>query len=314
MFCKYCGTQLDENQLCTCESAQQEHQQQQTVARSSQQIQDAALKSTAIQFLQEIRRTIFAYFKDPVQTIDGAVKQNSMRTAHFFSLLCILGISLSTFGIINGFKNIGIDYINKILMYSGAGSNFYTSGTNAKQLIEVDFFGFILWGTIITLLCMALSVFLALAINRSMKGASDIKSIYIGNSINSMAPTILLLASFLVSFISLKIAAYMILAACFCWIVYGAITAQYFSPDKSSGKIWLIYFAGVLIIALVCWYAIPKLLWNAVGETSIFIASENVSMTLHEIIDGAIGELKSAVADIPSELYSIFSELSDLIS
>ena len=314
-FCKYCGAQVPDGQECTCpqsqaakQAEQQAHQTAQAAGQqTAQQAQQfaASATATAVAAAKGLKPYVTGYFKSPSQAVRTLVQNNDMTTAIALTVVRALAFGLAIWGLLNNL----VGSVKSLMGIVGtvAGGNGNMMGVS----ISSNFFGSLLWGILSAVVAMALFIVMVFALNRLMKGTADIKSIYIASSANGVLTSALLLLCFIFSFFSFGLAFACMGLACISWVVYGVLTAQMVCPGNTTGKFWLLYLVGVVVLCVIGWYVLPGFFLNAVGGISLTIPQMGAFK-----LQTAIDAMKAGMAAAGGmDLGTIFSGLlQELVS
>ena len=306
-FCKYCGAQVPDGQECTCpqsqaakQAEQQAHQTAQAAGQqTAQQAQQfaASATATAVAAAKGLKPYVTGYFKSPSQAVRTLVQNNDMTTAIALTVVRALAFGLAIWGLLNNL----VGSVKSLMGIVGAAAGGNMMGVS----ISSNFFGSLLWGILSAVVAMALFIVMVFALNRLMKGTADIKSIYIASSANGVLTSALLLLCFIFSFFSFGLAFACMGLACISWVVYGVLTAQMVCPGNTTGKFWLLYLVGVVVLCVIGWYVLPGFFLKALGGVSYTIPGQ-APITLQQTIDQA----KAAIAQaggLMNMLMQIFS-------
>ena len=300
-FCKYCGAALEEGQTCTCEKAQAAAQQnaqpaqtqpvqaqpeQTTSSQTAKQAQQAAsaATATAVAAAKSVKPYLTEYFVNPAKAVRQVVEQDNLTMAIALTVIRFLAMGLAVYGLLRKICSSVMNVAMSAMGVAGAlpGGDF--SGA-AGTGISAPFFGSILWGGIMAIVGMALFILMVFALVKIQKGSVSIKAIFEASAANGILTSALLLVAFIVSFLSVSWCIAFLLLSCISWMICGVLTAQLLCQDNSSGKFWLLYFVGVVLVTVIGYYVLPNLFLNAVGGISVTIMG--VSQTIKTYIDQA---------------------------
>ena len=292
-FCKYCGASIPDGQTCTCAQAQAAAQQaaaQQSAAQQPAAQAAAAAQSTVVEAAKSVKPYLTEYFVNPANAVRRVVEQDNMTMAIALTVIRFLALGLAVFGLL---RNICSTATSAAATAMGAmGAITDAAGMSVATTIKAPFLGSILWGGIIALIGMALFAVMVFALVRIQKGTTSFKAIFEASSANGILTSALLLVAFVLSFLSLSLCLAFIGLSLFSWMICGVLTAQLLCPDNASGKFWLLYFVGVVLVVIIGYYVIPGLFLKAVGGISV--TAMGVTTTLQSAIDG----LKSQLAQL----------------
>ena len=322
-FCKYCGATLEEGQTCTCEKAQAAAQQatqaepvaaaqqpqaeQAATSQTAQQAQQAASAAagTAVAAAKSIIPYAKEYFVNPGKAVRQVVEQDNMTLAIVLTVVRVLAMGLAVYGLLRKICSAVMDTMLSAMGLAGALTGSGLSGA-AGTSISASFLGSLLWGIIMALIGMALFILMIFALVKIQKGSVSIKAIYEASAANGILTSALLLVAFILSFLSINLCIAFLALAGISWMIMGVLTAQLLCQDNVSGKFWLLYFVGVVLVVVIGYYVMPGLFLNAVG--SITVTVMGVSQTLQSAIDQAQAALAQA-GGIAGILQGLLSEL-----
>lgn len=169
----------------------------------------------------------------------------------------------------------------------------------------------ILFGALIAAIGMLLFILMTFVLAKIQREETGFLKIFKISAANGVAPSVLLLLSFLFSFFSVKLCiGFMGLAALF-WAICGVLTVKIACPsDQSqSGVFWAMYFVGVVLTMIAGFYVMPKLFFKAVGTIAFSYAGRTIE--LQAILNAATDGLDSTL----NGLKELFSEgLGDLLN
>lgn len=242
-FCKFCGAQLEEGQVCTCPQAQAAAAQSAApaaapAAQSAVNDQPAvapiapAAPAQPSQFGLMMKRfgaLLLQFFKNPGQAIRAAVAEDQVIPAAILTAvralflgLLFLGLNVKLFGSIRGFLDV-----------PGAGI-------------------FFLYGLLMAVLTTGLFLVAVFVLSRITKSTVSFKSAFVANAFGGIWVTCILVVATLFSFISVNFCVLLVLGAALTAAASGVLTAQLLCPDNQSGKFWGAYLGFALAVALVC--------------------------------------------------------------
>ena len=305
VFCKYCGAQLAEGEVCTCEksrlaaaeetasgsgvsesaqTASSESQQPFTADANTTQ-QPSAAKIVATSAAKSIVPYLKAFFTDPAGAVKDVVRTDNMLLAVTLLVIRALSAGLAFYGLIRCVGEEAADSASGYL----------------KIKITPSILHCLLYGCLIALLGVALFTVTAFLIAKIQKSSASFKACFEVTSANGVLVSILLLLSFLFSFVSTKACMIFLLLAIGVWQIIGVLSVQILSPRQNEA-FWILYIVGILVINFASVKLMPNLVLNAVGETRVKI--DGKTETLSEYSSNAIDELR--------EFFDDFS-LSDLL-
>ena len=133
---------------------------------------------------------------------------------------------------------------------------------------------------------MALYILMVFVLMKLQKGTASLRAVYEASAANGILPTALLLLVFLASFVSMPFAVFCLVLAGLSWVVCGVLTAQLLCADNVSGKFWVLYFVGVVLVFWASSLILPNLFLNAAGGITVSKGG-GIPFTLKQGIDAA---------------------------
>lgn len=314
-YCQFCGAKLEDGALCTCPDAQAAAQQQSAAqqaaeaAAAKQAAEAAAAKQAAAAqeaaaaaqaaaaVAQEKAKAatkrmggyLLSYLAAPAQTVRGYMTREGFSLGILLTVIRVLAAGLATFGLLSNVCRSIVSFLD-----------------TDKLKIAAPFFGSMLYGGLIAVIGTALFILGFFAIAKLQKSQLSLTAAWQTSALNSILPTLLLLAAFLASFVSFSAALALLALSVIASLVCGVLTAQFSCERTNSGLFWVLFLIVIAIIALVCWKVVPSLVMNAIGGIKLTYGRE--SMTLAEIMEQANTALD------PKEIWDSILEslLSDL--
>lgn len=281
-FCKYCGSPLEDGQICSCPNAQAEarragHQppppppypgqppvrppQPQNVQPPVQPQRPVQPQQPPVQprqpkpqgkvaaSLKRIGPFFKAYWKRPTDGLRMAVEEDLWPLAIGFNLVRFLVVGVLAFAM-----------FGRVSFHSIQG----------MARTAMNFFLGLFMGGLGSVVCTALFLGATFGIAKLCKSKISFKGAYIVTSVNSSLTTILLFLTTVCAFVAPAGTVFFLLLSLFSWIVMGVLTAQFMAPENDSGVFWLLYFAAVTVVffvGLICFllFMLP-LLGSALGS------------------------------------------------
>ena len=305
-FCQFCGTKLEDGAQCTCAEAQaaaaaqkaaaqapivlqpavqdaeaQRAAAQEAAARQAAAAQEAAAQAAAVAqqaaavaqekakaATKQMSGYLLSYFAAPAETVRGYMTRDGVSTGVMLTVLRLLAVGLALFGI----------------LHKACGS-FVELADSEKLKISVPFFGSMLNGGLIALMGMGLFILGCFLIAKLRQSSLTLSGAWQYSALNSVLPTLLLLVSFPVSFLSIPAALVFIVLSVLASLVCGVLTAQLACEKTNSGLYWMLFLAVIAVIAVVMWMFAPKLIGSAIG--GIEVTFNKVTMTITDILEEA---------------------------
>ena len=271
-FCKYCGTQLEDGQVCGCPQAQAEAAAQQPVQPQQPQQQPPqqqyaqpqpeqppqqqyaqpqqqpyqqpapaaprAPSPVGIAF-KNLGPFLKAYFQSPVNAARTAVQQGDMILSIILLSIQAIVVGLMMFPLALtrfGFRGV-------------LGS--FGRGLPGGVSIALSFFISLFLGILLAAICVMILTLLIFAMAKIMKSACSFKDILIGCGAHSVFVTALYVLAFLFFFVHMQAGMLFLTAAALTWVVLSVSVIQELIPSTEKGTFWLCTIAVVLITYLV---------------------------------------------------------------
>jgi len=291
-FCKYCGAALEEGQVCQCPQAQAARQQE------AQPNVQAAAADTA----KNLGSYLSNYFTDAGQAVRQVVEQDNITFAVILAVIRALAMGLAVYGLLR--KSCSIAYQTALMTMGGFGYSGGMMGTS----IKAPLLGSLLYGALIGLAGMVLFVLMVFLLSKLLGGSASLKAAFEASAANGILPTALLLIAFLLSFASLPLAVGCMVLAALSWVVCGVLTAQLLCGDNVSGKFWVLYFVGVVLVFWLGGMILPNLFLGAVGGITVS-SGNSAPFTLKQSIDmlkmhlAQIGGWSGLIRELMDEIF-----------
>lgn len=241
--------------------AQQAPQQ---AAPQQQPMQASPLKKIAP--LNELITYLKAYFADPAQAVRSVMDKNDWTLTITLSVIRMLAVGLAVYGFLN--KSCGS--ITQIITSGVANSDRYFDYTDyyfggITFNMTASFFKCLGSGLMIGAISMLLFTGMTYGLAKIQRGSVSFAKAFQVSAANGVLTTALLLLSFLCSYISIALCAAFAALTFFSWIICGVLTVRTVCPNSNSGKFWLLYFVGIVLIVAISFFVIPRMLIYAVG-------------------------------------------------
>ena len=247
-FCKYCGTPLEEGQVCTCTGAQNEASA--PVATATAPAAASALNST----FNAVKEDFLGYLRAPDATVRAAVNKGLKIPAIFAGINALaaffycwkLIVSILT-GIMDAF-----------------GASAYASE------VSYPVFLFLLIGILFTVVYVGLSALGLFSISKLTKRELTFTQTVTIASYHTLIPTLLLLAGILLGFISLTMQLIVLPIALIIWSIFAVRDAKEYAGMNATvaGKNLLIQTVVTTIVAGLAIYLSYQLMVWGLGEVS----------------------------------------------
>ncbi|MEF9984101.1 MAG: hypothetical protein RR806_04350 [Oscillospiraceae bacterium] len=286
-FCKFCGNQYEEGEVCTCEKAR---------AVATQPKIQAEWTRQNIQFSQVVHKlnSIFlclkAYFCFPIKTTQVAVQRGDLHSAIAFLTAEWIASGLLLFSILSKICDIISDGINMSAKTIGT---FQISDLMNFPKIQAPMGIGLLYGILIAAVATGLCVLLVFALGKICHSDATLKDSLIAYGINSPLVTIFLLVSFLTSFLSLEIGLFFFLIAMISGMIMVVVSAQNSVKSCDNLWFWIVAIVGIALVALTV----------AAIFTKVFMMSAIGNITVS--MNGETRQIKNVLDMLPAELRSL---------
>lgn len=305
-FCKYCGTALEDGQICSCPQAQAEAAQMQQSATPPQQpvgyqqpgpaappqqpaapqyapnvppAQPKAPSPIAIAF-QNLLPYLKAYVASPANATTTALRQKDI-----FLPVILLAIQAIVSGLVM-FSAIAkvCGMLNSLIAPLASLSSLFSAPSSgisaavAAPSINASFFMCLIFGFLTSVVCAAIFVVLAFVVAKLCGSDCTVLDMLIICGSNAPFVIVLMLLSFLLFFLSIPLGMGLFLFAMVAWIVLSSACIQAVTPNTATGKFWIFTIvAAFLTLILGCW--IGSALFSAsVGATTIKYMGNSISL------------------------------------
>lgn len=249
-FCKFCGSQLEEGQVCSCPQAQAEAATVKT-AEPAPAAQPTAAPAAApaaaaqpSQFGLVMKRfweLVCQFFKQPSKAIRTAVAERQTIPATILVAIRVLLV---------GFMMLAIH-----------GEAFDGLSSKALRAVGMPSGGeFFMYGILLAVLGTGLFLVAQFCLSKITKSATDFQSAYIANSFGGIWTTCILALAFLAVFVSPDACVLLIAAVPMVAFAGGVLVGQNICADNQSGKFWMLYLVFALAVVLVFFMVAYQLL------------------------------------------------------
>ena len=285
-FCKYCGTQLEDGQVCSCPQAQAElaapaaapaPEAAAPVATAA----PAAAPSAGKDLLNKVKETFLSYLKAPkATTAKIAADPKGMTLAGIFAGVNALAVFLYLWKILGGIMGMAGDI---------------SGGLTDKIDIEYPIFQMLIAGIVIAAVGILISTLVVLLMCKVGKQAVDFKKLLVIESVNTIFPSMVLLAGTVLGFLGGFGMLLQILAVAFLWIIWflncGNEARDLGGADVTEkGKnMWIMVIVMLVGYGIAMWAFSALSLWS-VGELKIAGYSLSEGMDMLDML-GNLGDL-----------------------
>lgn len=322
-FCKHCGAQLADGQICSCPQAQAEAAQQPPQQQPPQQSQQPPVNNNYYPPQQPPQG---GYYQPPqpsqqpggyqqpgggyqMPAVPPVVKQAAGNVAPFFKTYFRAPVEAAQ--VLMGRKDLPLAImllaiqavVSGLVLFSAlskltsmildaAGGGFGFGGPS----ISPSFLVSLLSGAVFSLVCAVAFSAILFGIAKIMKSNVSFPDALIASGANSIFVTVLLAASFVGFILSIKLGFVFLGAAVVAWIVMGVPTAQAITPTADQGKFWMLYIVGILLTFVVVYFVLPPLLETAVK--AIKVTYEGETRTIGQAMRGySFGDIIEEILD-----------------
>jgi len=281
-FCKYCGSNVPDGQVCTCPQAQAAAQAAAQPVQAAPQAapQAAAAQAVVTDAAKSIKPYLTEFFTNPAMAIRRVVEQDNMTMAIVLTVIRALAAGLAVYGLLRKVCAMAMSAATAAMGAFGGGMAGMM-GTSIKAPLV----GGILWGAVIGVLGLVLFTVMVFVLTKITKTEISIKACFEASAANSVLTSALLLLSFICSFLHLGLCIGLLALSCLAWMITGVLTAQMLNQDNVSGKFWLSYVIGAVLVIVVGYYVMPGLFLKAAG--GIAVTAAGVTTTMQTAIDAA---------------------------
>ena len=247
-FCKYCGTPLEEGQVCTCAGAQNEAAA--PVATAAAPAAPSALNS----LFTDIKNDFLSYLRAPDATVRNALNKG-MKIPAIFAGINALAAFFYCWKLI-------VSILSSIMDAFGAGAY-------ASQ-VSYPVFLFLVIGILFAVVYIGLSALGLFSISKLTKRELSFTQTITVASYHSLIPTMLLLVGILLGFISLTAQLIVLPIALIIWSIFAVRDAKEYAGLNATlaGKNLLIQTVVTTIVAGLAIYLSYQLMIWGIGEVS----------------------------------------------
>ena len=247
-FCKYCGTPLEEGQVCTCAGAQNEAAA--PVATAAAPAAPSALNS----LFTDIKNDFLSYLRAPDATVRNALNKG-MKIPAIFAGINALAAFFYCWKLI-------VSILSSIM-------NAFGAGAYASQ-VSYPVFLFLLIGILFAVVYIGLSALGLFSISKLTKRELSFTQTITVASYHSLIPTMLLLVGILLGFISLTAQLIVLPIALIIWSIFAVRDAKEYAGLNATlaGKNLLIQTVVTTIVAGLAIYLSYQLMIWGIGEVS----------------------------------------------
>lgn len=293
-YCQFCGTKLEDGQACTCEMSkaaagqppqpgpyppqagpyppqpgpyQPQPGPYQPQAGPYQPQPSAPRPESKVSILfKNFTGYLSSYFSNPAQATRSVMEDYEVALPVILTVIRVLAMGLAIHGLLSRACKDAYNLITSSLYRYTNPADVMTVKLSASLLRSLFF------GALIALIGMLLFTLMLFILVRLRHGTASFSDIFKASAANGLPTTALLLLGFLLSFASMAACLVCLVLAMLSWIISGTLTAQIVCSDSGSGAFGLMYFVGVALIILVCYWIFPTIFsWAAGGITASYM-------------------------------------------
>lgn len=277
-FCKFCGSPLEEGQVCSCQEAQAEAAAQAApVATATEE------PSAGKVLLESLKSAVLGYWKSPKNAAAAVVAdKNNMALAGIFAGVNALAVFFYIWKFLGQIEAL----VSSVL---GALSSLVAT----KLEISYPIFPMLLSGIVIAAVGIALTALTVYAVAKLNKQEVDLKNLIMSHAVHSIVSSALLLVGVLLGFISWQAQIIVLTLIVVQWFLVVGNDLREVAGVKamSSGKNLLIQTIVITVAYAIIVFAIAKLAGWCFNELAIG------EQTIGEMLDG-MGDLSGLLGDI----------------
>lgn len=247
-FCKYCGTPLEEGQVCNCAGAQAETTA--PVATATAPAAPSALNS----LFTDIKNDFLSYLRAPDATVRAAVNKGLKIPAIFAGVNALAAFFYCW---------------QLIASMLGGIMDIFGAGAYAPE-VTYPVFLYLVIGILFAVVYIGLSALGLFSISKLTKRELSITQSLTVASYHSLIPTMLLLVGTLLGFISLPAQLIVLPIALIVWSIFAVRDAKEYAGLNATlaGKNLLIQTVVTTIVVCLCVYLSYQLMIWGIGEIS----------------------------------------------
>ena len=294
-FCSYCGSRIESS------APQQPYAapQQQGYAQSQQPYgaqpgygqqpgyaQQPPRTSAAAAAARSAAKGLVPFLKNYMANPAAAVK-TLMAQRDMVTPLILLGIQAIVVGLMIFSLLSKICGMVKDLAFAGMGLSGLSGLGASVPKFGPSFLMSLIWGIVATAVAVVVFVAVVFAVSKMMGSNGTFQDALIACGGHSLFVTGLLVLSFILFFLDIRLGLIFFVGALLAWAIMGVQSTLAVTQNTSVGKFWICYIAGVLITLLVSGFVASKCFGGAVNAISISYQGEKI--TIGEIMEQAGG-------------------------
>lgn len=273
-FCKYCGSPLEEGQVCACQSAPAAPEAPVAVAQAPEAapaaVETAAPAGNAL--VSSLKNTVLGYWKSPKAAAAGvAADSNGMAVAGIFAGIHLLAVFFFIWTMLGQLINILAGLTESLGEMMGQ-----TGGMIGEEVSEILEELDIAWpilpmlvsALVIAVVCIAVSALVVYAAAKINKQEADLKALILTQAVHTIAPSALLLVGLVLGLITWELQVIVLVISLVLWFINICTDVQEVAGVKAmeSGKTMAIQTVVVAVALGIAVFAISKLFGWCVEE------------------------------------------------
>lgn len=286
-FCRFCGSPLEEGQVCACQSAQAAPEAPVATAEAPVAA-PAAAPAAGNALVASLKATLLGYWKSPKATAAGAAEdKNGMAVAGIFAGVNFLAIFFYIWRVLAMLPSVIGDLMEG--MMSGLGGMM---GSAMEDLeFEYPIFPMLVSGIVIAAVGIVLSALVVFVIAKLNKQEADIKKLLVTESVNTLPSSVLLLVGLILGFIAWQAQLIVLGVILVLWLITACENIRTIAGAEATqtGKALCIQTVVVFVALAVAVFAIDKLFGWCFGELSIDGMSIADAMDAMGSLGGMVG-------------------------
>ncbi len=258
-FCKFCGSPLEEGQVCSCQASQE--------APVAVATEAAPAAPASPNLFAKLKSAFLSYLRAPQATVTNALNED-MKIPAILAAINALAAFLYLWKLIGGFLSSIVDAISDAM-----GGISSALGGSASFDLEITYpiFVLLLGGILLAVIFIGLSALGLFCAGKLNKKELTIQQSATVAAYNSVIPSLLLLLGILLGFISTTAQLIVLPVAAIVWAIFSLRDTQEYAGlnPTASSKNLAIQTILMLVISGLCIYLAWEIgLWCA-GEVEI---------------------------------------------
>lgn len=253
-FCRFCGSSLEEGQVCACQSAQAAPEAPVATAEAP-----AAAPAAGNALVNELKATLSGYWKSPKAAAAAVAESKSgMTIAGIFAGVNFLAIFFYLWRMLGQITSMVGDLMESIM-----GGLAGLMGGAMEEAIEFEYpiLPLLVSGIVIAAVGIAISALVVFVGARLNKQEADIKKLMVIQSVHTIAPSALLLVGLILGFITWELQILVLGLILVWWFINVCTDVRETAGVQAmdSGKNLAIQTAVVFVALAIAVFAISKL-------------------------------------------------------